>query len=70
MMKYPNFNETNDVEIKKFHEKTLPTNVEEEEKSFFKTTKTGMAPQWSYKVKENDGNWAYNVNGYIDFDPD
>jgi hypothetical protein len=29
-----------------------------------------MAPQWSYKVKENDKNWAYNVNGFIDFDPD
>ena len=29
-----------------------------------------MAPQWSYSVKPNDGNWSFNVNGYIDFDPD
>jgi hypothetical protein len=28
------------------------------------------APQWSYKVKGNEGNLANNVNGYIDFDPD
>jgi len=66
----PNFNLTNNVEIQKNYEQTSTPRVEEEEKVFLKTSKSGMTPQWSYSVKPNDGNWSFNVNGYIDFDPD
>jgi hypothetical protein len=43
---------------------------EEEKKEYILQDQTVMVAQWSYKVKEGDGNWSDNKDGFIDFDPD
>ena len=76
IMRQPNFNQTyKNITIKKFGGRSSDPNNNVNDPNniqivYTTQTQTVMAAQWSYWVKPGDSNWASNVDGFVDFDPD